>query len=180
MEKGENFMLQDFNLLISTRRGEEKDACSEVWYLLREVGDPEALVDPTPIRGLIVAKTKLNPFETVEKLRKLLNERPEEFRYVLKIIPIQKVVKTSLDEIRQVAKEFSSLIGLDEKFRVSVEKRHSEMDRMEIVKVAAEEIDRKVDLKNPDKILLIEVLGNLTGISVIRETDILSVVKEKR
>ncbi|RJX15628.1 RNA methyltransferase [Candidatus Bathyarchaeota archaeon] len=173
-------MLQDFNLLISTRRGEEKDACSEVWYLLREVGDSEALVDPTPIRGLVVAKTKLNPFEAVEKLRKLLNERPEEFRYVLKIIPIQKVVKTSLDEIRQVAKEFSSLIGLDEKFRVSVEKRHSEMDRMEIVKVAAEEIDRKVDLKNPDKILLIEVLGNLTGISVIRETDILSVVKEKK
>jgi tRNA acetyltransferase TAN1 len=173
-------MLREFNLLISTRRGEEKDACSEAWYLLREIGDSEASVDTTPIRGLIVAKTSLSPFEAVEKLRKLLAERPEEFRYTLKIIPIQKVVKTDLDEIKKVSKELSVQIGLDEKFRVSVEKRHSEIDRMEVVKAAAEEIDRKVDLKNPDKILLIEILGNLTGVSVVKENDVLSVVKEKK
>ncbi len=173
-------MLREFNLLISTRRGEEKDACSEAWYLLREIGDSEASVDTTPVRGLIVAKTSLSPFEAVEKLRKLLAERPEEFRYTLKIIPIQKVVKTDLDEIKKVSKELSAQIGLDEKFRVSVEKRHSEIDRMEVVKAAAEEIDRKVDLKNPDKILLIEILGNLTGVSVVKENDVLSVVKEKK
>ena len=173
-------MLREFNLLISTRRGEEKDACSEAWYLLREIGDSEASVDTTPIRGLIVAKTSLSPFEAVEKLRKLLAERPEEFRYTLKIIPIQKVVKTDLDEIKKISKELSAQIGLDEKFRVSVEKRHSEIDRMEVVKAAAEEIDRKVDLKNPDKILLIEILGNLTGVSVVKENDVLSVVKEKK
>jgi tRNA acetyltransferase TAN1 len=173
-------MLREFNLLISTRRGEEKDACSEAWYLLREIGDSEASVDTTPIRGLIVAKTSLSPFEAVEKLRKLLAERPEEFRYTLKIIPIQKVVKTDLDEIKKVSKELSVQIGLDEKFRVSIEKRHSEIDRMEVVKAAAEEIDRKVDLKNPDKILLIEILGNLTGVSVVKENDVLSVVKEKK
>jgi len=173
-------MLREFNLLISTRRGEEKDACSEAWYLLREIGDSEASVDTTPVRGLIVAKTSLSPFEAVEKLRKLLAERPEEFRYTLKIIPIQKVVKTDLDEIKKVSKELSVQIGLDEKFRVSVEKRHSEIDRMEVVKAAAEEIDRKVDLKNPDKILLIEILGNLTGVSVVKENDVLSVVKEKK
>jgi len=173
-------MLREFNLLISTRRGEEKDACSEAWYLLREIGDSEASVDTTPVRGLIVAKTSLSPFEAVEKLRKLLAERPEEFRYTLKIIPIQKVVKTDLDEIKKISKELSAQIGLDEKFRVSVEKRHSEIDRMEVVKAAAEEIDRKVDLKNPDKILLIEILGNLTGVSVVKENDVLSVVKEKK
>ena len=172
-------MLKEFNLLISTRRGEEKDACSEVWYLLREIGDSEASVDTTPVRGLIVAKTNLNPFEAIEKLRKLLAERPEEFRYTLKVTPIQKVVKTSLDEIKEASKELSTQIGLDEKFRVSVEKRHSEIDRMEVVKAAAEEVNRKVDLKNPDKILLIEILGNLTGISVVKEKDVLSVVKEK-
>ncbi len=171
-------MIKDFNLLISTKRGLEKDACSEVWYLLREIGDPEAVVDSTPVRGLIVAKTKLNPFEAVERLRNLLKERPEEFRYVLKVVPIEKVVQTDLEKIRLASKELSNRIGLEEKFRVSVEKRHSEMDRMEIVKVAAGEIDRKVDLKNPDKTLLIEILGKITGLSVVKETDILSVAKE--
>lgn len=173
-------MLEEFNLLISTKRGEEKDACSEIWYLLREVGDSEASVDTTPIKGLIVAKTNLDPFKAIEKLRKILVERPEEFRYTLKITPIQKVVRTELDEIKKASKELSTQIGLDEKFRVSVEKRHSEIDRMEVVKAAAEEISRKVNLKNPDKILLVEILGNLTGVSVIKESDVLSVVKEKK
>jgi tRNA acetyltransferase TAN1 len=171
-------MIEDFNLLISTKRGLEKDACSEAWYLLREIGDPEAVVDSTPVRGLIVAKTKLNPFEAVERLRNLLKERPEEFRYVLKVVPIEKVVQTDLEKIRLASKELSNRIGLEEKFRVSVEKRHSELDRMEIVKVAAGEIDRKVDLKNPDKTLLIEILGKITGLSVVKETDILSIAKE--
>jgi len=36
-----------------------------------------------------------------------------------------------------------------------------------------------VNLENPDKILLIEVLGALTGVSLLKPSDILGVVKEK-
>jgi len=172
-------MLEDFNLLVSTRRGEENAACSELWYLLKEIGDPEPLTDITPVKGLIVAKTSLDPFEVVKRLRSFLEEKPEEFQYTLKITPIQKVVKTRIEDIREVAKQLAKNIATEEKFRVTVEKRHTELDRMEIIKVVAEEIDRKVDLKNPDKILLIEIIGNLTGISVLKPSDIFSIVKEK-
>jgi tRNA(Ser,Leu) C12 N-acetylase TAN1 len=34
-------------------------------------------------------------------------------------------------------------------------------------------------LENPDKILLIEVIGGLTGMSLIKPSDVLAVVKEK-
>jgi tRNA(Ser,Leu) C12 N-acetylase TAN1 len=34
-------------------------------------------------------------------------------------------------------------------------------------------------LETPDKILLIEVLGGLTGMSLIKPTDVLAVIKEK-
>ncbi|MGP3667584.1 MAG: THUMP domain-containing protein [Candidatus Bathyarchaeota archaeon] len=172
-------MLEDFNLLVSTRRGEENAACSEFWYLLKEVGDPEPLTDITPVRGLIVAKTSLDPFEVVKKLKSFLEEKPEEFQYTLKVIPIQKVVKTRIEDIKETVKQLAEKIGVEEKFRVTVEKRHTELDRMEVIKAVAEEIDRKVDLKNPDKILLIEIVGGLTGISVLRPQDILSIVKEK-
>jgi len=41
------------------------------------------------------------------------------------------------------------------------------------------DLNRRVDLKNPDWILQIEVLGRLTGISLLKPSDVLAVVKEK-
>jgi tRNA acetyltransferase TAN1 len=172
-------LLEDFNLLVSTSRGNEREACSEIKRLLAELGDQGAVIDRTPVIGLVVAKTGLDPFEVVQRLRVMLRVSPEDFRYALKITPIERVVSTDLKEIKKVASEFSINIQQDEKFRVTVEKRHSELSMGDIIKAVAAEVDRPVDLKNPDKIILIEVLGKLTGISVIKPADILSIVKER-
>jgi tRNA acetyltransferase TAN1 len=172
-------MLRDFNLLATTWRRNEQNACSELRYLLEEIGDSAPTVDKTGIAGLIAAKTALNPFEAVEQFRKILLERPYEFRYTLRIIPVEKVVRTDLDEIQQVAIELSSKIGEGETFRVTVEKRFTETPTQVIIEAAAANIEREVNLNNPDKILLIEVVGRLTGASVIKPGEILAVMKEK-
>jgi len=172
-------MLKDFNLLATTSRGNENDACSELSYLLREIGDSAPTVDKAGIAGLIAAKTVFNPFEVIEELRKILHERPYEFRYTLRVIPVEKVVRTDLGEIQRAAIEFNSKIGENETFRVTVEKRFTETSTHDIIEAAAANIERKVDLKNPDKILLIEVIGRLTGLSVIKPEDILAIMKEK-
>ena len=172
-------MLRDFNLLATTSRGNEAYACSELWYLLGEIGDSAPTVDKTGVAGLIAAKTAFNPFDVIEKLRKILLERPYEFRYTLRIIPVEKVVRTDLGEIQQAAMELSSKIGEDETFRVTVEKRFTETPTQDIIEATAANIERKVDLNNPDKILLIEVVGGLTGLSVMKPNEILAVMKEK-
>lgn len=172
-------VMEDFNLLVSTSKGNENNACSEIWFLLGELGDREALVDKTEVAGLVVAKTKLDPFKVIEGLRQILRERPWEFRYVLKVIPIEVVVRTRIEEIKRAAASLHHKIAENETFRVTVEKRHSEISTKEIIDAAVENLNRKVNLENPDKIILIEVLGRLTGVSVIKPTDILSVVKEK-
>lgn len=172
-------MLRNFNLLATTSRGNEDDACSELWYLLGQIGDSASTVDKTGVTGLIVAKTAFNPFEVIEKFRKILHERPYEFRYTLRIIPIEKVVRTDLGEIQRAATELNSKIGENETFRVTVEKRFTETPTRDLIEAAAANIERKVDLDKPDKILLIEVIGGLTGISVIKSDDILYVMKEK-
>jgi len=177
--EGKPMVLKDFNLLITTARGNEEEACSEAWYLLGEVGDSAATVDKTGVMGLIAAKTAFNPFEIIEKFRNILKERPWEFRYTLRVIPIEKVVRTDFGEIQRAATELGSKIGEDETFRVTVEKRFTEIPTKEIIEAAAANIERKVNLNNPDKILLIEVVGGVTGISIIKPTDILSVTKEK-
>jgi tRNA acetyltransferase TAN1 len=172
-------VLKDFNLLITTARGNEENACSEVWYLLGEIGDKAATVDKTGIIGLIVAKTAFNPFTVIKKLRDILKERPWEFRYTLRVIPIEKVVRTDLREIERAATELASKIEEGETFRVTVEKRFTKASSKEIVEAAAANIERRVDLSKPDKVVLVEVVGELTGISVIKPLDILSVMKER-
>jgi tRNA acetyltransferase TAN1 len=171
--------LNDFNLLISTSRGYETDACSEVWFLLGEIGDKEPKVEKSDVAGLIVAKTVLNPFNAIQELRKLLKERPWEFRYTLRFVPIEVVIRTDLERIKEASQKLSSKIGMNETFRVTVEKRYTNLSTNDVIKAAAEGIERKVDLANPNRILLIEILGGLTGISIIKPEDILSVTKEK-
>jgi len=172
-------VLRDFNLIVTTSRGYENDACSEVWFLLGEIGDKDSTVESSGISGLVLAKTVLDPLEAIKGLRKMLKEQPWEFRYALRIIPVEVVVPTGLPEIKEASLKLSSRILEDETFRVTVEKRHTELSRREIIEAIAEDIERKVDLHNPDKIILIEVLGGLTSVSVIKQGDILSVAKEK-
>ncbi|MGB9854237.1 MAG: THUMP domain-containing protein [Candidatus Bathyarchaeales archaeon] len=172
-------MLRDFNLLVTTSRGNEDEACSELWYLLGQIGDSAPVVDKTGVAGLIAAKTAFNPFEVVEKFRLILRERPYEFRYTLRVIPIEKVIRTDLREIQRLATELSAKIGKNETFRVTVEKRFTETPTKDIIEAAASTVERKVNLNKPDKILLIEVIGGLTGMSVVKPENILSVVKEK-
>ncbi len=175
----EKELLNDFNLLVTTSRGNEEDLCSEIWYLLRELGDEAVRVEKTGITGLITVKTSLSPFEAIKKLRDILEKRPWEFRYTLRVLPIDIVVRTDLGEVQRAVAGLTSKIGKDETFRVTVEKRFTDLSSQEIVEAAAANVERVVDLERPDKIILVEVVGRLTGISVIEPGDIMSVAKEK-
>ena len=153
--------------------------CYELAFLVKEAGDPEAKVDKTGIRGLVVAKTTLNPVEAIEKFRVVLGERPYEFRYSLRIIPIQKVVHTNLEEIKSAAAELTAQMTENETFRVTVEKRFTSIHTKDIIEAVATDVKNKVKLEKPDKVLLIETIGGYTGISLIKPTDVISVLKEK-
>ena len=152
----------------------------EMLYLLKEtLGDQSAQASKTGVRGLITARTGLNPCEVIEKFKAILHERPYEFRYALRIIPVEKVLATDLEAIVAGAAELASGIGEDETFRITVEKRFTTLHAQEIVKAVATQIERRVNLDKPDKVLLVEVVGKLTGISLIKPDLVLSVPKEK-
>jgi len=78
-----------------------------------------------------------------------------------------------------VATELAVRIGVNETFRVTLEKRFTQTSSRDIIEAATANIERQVNLNNPDKILLIEVIGGLTGLSVIKPNEILAVIKEK-
>ena len=173
-------MISDFNLIATTQRGNERAAANELLYLLKEqLGDAEAQAAKTKIRGLIVAKTTLDPYAAIEKFRQILKERPYEFRYALRILPIEKVVPTTLEDIKAAAAELAKKILPTESFRVTVEKRFTTLHSKDLIEAAAGDLKQKADMENPDKIIQVEVLGALTGISVIKPSDIIGVLQEK-
>jgi tRNA acetyltransferase TAN1 len=152
----------------------------EILFLLKEpLGDQTAVASKTGVRGLIVAKTALNPCVAVDRFKAILHERPYEFRYALRIIPVEKVVPTDLEAIAQSAEELAGEIAENESFRVTVEKRFTTLHSSDIVEAVAARIQRRVDLDKPDKVLLVEVVGKFTGISLVKPDLILSVLKEK-
>ena len=167
-------------MLISTSRGNERNACSELRYLLGELGDRDARIDTTGIVGLVVAQTKIDPVEAMEGLRRKLIEDPWKFRYIQKVAPIQKVTLSEVEKIVETAVELSGNIKLGESFRITVEKRHTTLQSREIVETVAKQFERPVRLDDPDKIVLVQVMGASTGVSIVRPSDILSVEREKR
>jgi len=173
-------LLKDFNLLATTSRGNERQMCYELSYLLKEeLGDPTPVVGKTGIRGLVAAKTAFNPCEVIEKFRTILQERPYEFRYALRIIPIETVIHTDMEEIKNAATELIKRLGESETFRVTVEKRFTNIHSRALIEAVATNVTNQVDLEKPDKVLLIEVLGGFTGVSLLKPSNIISVQKEK-
>jgi tRNA acetyltransferase TAN1 len=81
--------------------------------------------------------------------------------------------------VKRAATELAATIGENETFRVTVEKRFTSLHSRDLIEAVATGIDRKVDLENPDKILLIEIVGGLTGMSLIKPSSVLAVLKEK-
>jgi tRNA acetyltransferase TAN1 len=89
-------------------------------------------------------------------------------------------VEAQLQEIEHAALDLADRIAEKEKFRITVEKRHTDLSSRTIIETVAKGIERVVDLDSPDKILMIEVIGQLAGLALIQPEDVLSVEREKR
>lgn len=169
-----------FNLIVTTFRRQEPVAASELRELLSQLGDEEAEVEMTKISGLLTVRTSLNPFYVIEKVRALTENEPWRISSLLRFIPVEEVVKSEVEEIAEAVGKLAEKIPEKDSFRITVEKRHTQLSSQEIIKAAAEKVERRVDLKNPDWIILIEVLGGVTGVSVLRPDQILSTAKRER
>jgi tRNA acetyltransferase TAN1 len=154
-------------------------ACSELWMLLRVAGDETPTVYRTRVKGLIAAETSLEPVEAIRRIRGELRERPESFKNLLRVIPVEATVQTEISEIVETALGLAEKIPENESFRVTLEKRRTELRSMEVINAVAENIDRKVDLEEPDWVVLVEIVGKRTGVAVVPRDGILSVQKER-
>ena len=168
------------NLIVTCARHLEGETEDELINILDELGDSDVKISVSSMSGIITVQTKLNPIEVVRKMKEMVLDEPWSIRYCLRIIPIQKVVETNIEEIEKAISNMSSEINEKESYRILIEKRNSDISSKEIITKIANRIKNKVSLDFPDKIILIEILGIITGISILKKSDILSLEKTKR
>jgi len=168
------------NLIVTCARHLEDETGDELGDILDELGDSDVKISVSSMSGIITAQTKLDPIEVVKKMREMLLDEPWSIRYCLRVIPIQKVVETNIEEIEKIISNISNQIEEKETYRILIEKRNSDISSKEIITKIANRIKNKVSLDFPDKVVLIEILGIITGISILKNSDILSLEKTKR
>lgn len=170
--------LREYNLLVACPRDRERAATSEIQYFIGDLlEDTELKISRTPISGLLACKTSIDPFEVTKQLREFAIENPYQFRFAIRFTPLEECVESELGSIVEATERLLLKIGEDESFRVTVRRRHTELENMDVVKAVAGVIPREVNLDSPDKTVLVEIVGEWTGLSVLDDKDeILSIM----
>jgi len=166
----------EFNLLVTyaydflgTRR--------EIARMLSRLGDEAPTIRRTLVKGIIGVITSLNVHQLSKELQRIANDNSNEFYFTQRWIPIDLWTTSDIPSIREGVKK-AAKIGADERWMMVVEKRRYESHHTpEIIKELAELIEAKVDLRNPDKILRIDILGPYAGITLLRPSEIFSAVR---
>ena len=91
-----------------------------------------------------------NPKALLTFLTEFVRSEPFKVRFVMRVIPVDRVVATKLDEIAGAVKELSSSIGSSESFRITIEARDSPYSNKQLIDAIADTVDRKVSLDTPD------------------------------
>ena len=168
------------NLIITCSRHFEEEAASEISNILGYLGEQKATITISEFSGIVTVQTMLDPFFVVKKIQEKILDEPWGVRYCLRFIPVQETVFTQKDDIVKAVLNHVGLIKPEDAYRITIEKRHSAISTMEIIDAIANEIPNKVSLEKFDWIILVEILGNKTGVSILRDDDIVSTQKLKR
>ncbi len=169
--------MKNFNLLVSTSRYNETNAKSELWFTLLMCDDSYPIISGIQFPGLITAFTNLDPKEVISKIRKIQDEDPDYFQFILKIVPIDFICETEVNTIEKIIEEnYRNYIDEKDSFKINLKRRHHQkIERNSFIERIASLINNSVDLDAPDKIIRIEILGNITGVSFLTKKEIITI-----
>jgi len=168
------------NLIITCARSLESETKNEINKILAELGDQEPEILNVGMRGILMVDTIIEPSKIIDWVRNKIVDEPWLIRYCLRIIPIQSITETNIDKIKQNVIKLKDSIQKNDSYRITIEKRNTSLSTNEIITEVAKIFPNKVSLNKPDLIVLIEILGDKTGISILKDSELFSLDKSKR
>jgi len=137
-------------------------------------GDNYPIISKLSFPGLIGALSNIEAKKIIHKIQRILKKNPNFFQFILKIIPLDYICETKTKVLTKLIQEHqNSFLSEGDTFKIVLKRRkHENIDRDNLIKRIANNIQNKVNLENPDIIIRIEVLGNFCGVSFLYPNDI--------
>ncbi len=168
------------NLIVTCARNLESETKNEIKKIFDELDAQEPEILNVGMRGILMIDSKIEPSKIIDWVKNKIIEEPWLIRYCLRLIPIQSITETEIDKITQNVIELKDTIQKNDSYRITIEKRNTSISSNEIITEVAKIFPNKVSLNQPDWIILIEILGNKTGISILKNDELFSLDKAKR
>ena len=167
-------------MIITCARNLELETKNEIRKIFDGLGEQEPEILNVGMRGILMVNTIIEPSKIIDYVKNKMIEEPWLIRYCLRIIPIQMITETEIDKIKQNVIKLKDTIQKNDSYRITIEKRNTSISSNEIITEIAKIFPNKVSLNQPDWIILIEILGNETGISILKNDGMFSLDKAKR
>jgi tRNA(Ser,Leu) C12 N-acetylase TAN1 len=164
------------DLLVSHDCGRFGRAKHEILTVLRRLGDDRAQVRRSGVDGIALVHTGLDGREVIRRCREL-QQKNFVFEFALKWAPVDYWCDSELGAIRALLEsKVRDQIAAGETWGMQVAKhRWEQYHTQDLIAHLAPAITRKVDLRHPDKLVRIDVVGRQTAISVLQSEDVFSV-----
>ncbi len=168
------------NLIVTCSRHLEEEASCEISKILTILGDDKSGTEHSRFSGIVTVQTSLDPFQVVKEIKTKILDEPWSVRYCHRFIPIQESTRDVLDEIVKAVQIHAHNMQPNDSYRITIEKRGSKLSTKEIISAIAGTVKNKVSLEEYDWNIIVEILGDIVGISILKKSDIISTLKVKR
>ncbi|MDE1844810.1 MAG: THUMP domain-containing protein [Thaumarchaeota archaeon] len=168
------------NLIATCSRHLEEEACDEISEIIEELGDDSPRIGKSSFSGIIWADTSIDPFVAIRDIKKIILDEPWRMRYCHRFIPIRHATSSSIENIVESVKNQIKIMKDTDTYRITIEKRGSDISSKELIDSIADIIPNKVSLESYDWNVMIQIMGGIVGVSILKEDDIISTLKLKR
>ncbi|MBI5061587.1 MAG: THUMP domain-containing protein [Candidatus Aenigmarchaeota archaeon] len=172
--------MTEANLLITYDPSHAGRAKEEIAALLGAADDDGKFMD-SEIEGVFLLRTKKDPKETVKKMVHECKRDAGKFRYTFNWVPIEKWCSSGMEEMSNVMREFDARIDANKKWKMELNKRQYDKHKtIDLIMALTDKITKpNVDLKNPDIVVKVEIIGNKAGCSLLKKDEVLNVPSVK-
>ena len=172
-------MASKANLLVTFDPAHDAKAKEEVEGLLGVLKEKPTFLK-SKVAGLFLLVVN-DARKSVKALRDAAKDDPDQFAYTFHWIPIDYWISSDFKDMKKKMKEFDKKLDPEKTWKLTVAKRQYDEHRTpEIILALTAEISKhKVDLKNPQQIIKVEIIGKEAGVSLLDSDEILDVPEFK-
>ncbi|MFH1631111.1 MAG: THUMP domain-containing protein [Candidatus Aenigmatarchaeota archaeon] len=163
----------DANFLITYDPAHKDKAVEEASMILKEVKEIPKFYE-SGVQGVLLTKLANDPRLILKRLSSYCKKNTGKAYFTKRWIPIERWCTSDIEELGKIVKEFGRRIDSKKKWRMEISKRsyekHAVIDM--IMRLTEHVHNTNVDLKNPDLIVKIEILGRKAGVSLLEKHEI--------